>query len=165
MLVTSNPDLWAGKICAALDRQHPRDFFDVQYLLNSNGFTSDIRKALTVYLISHNRPCIELLNPNIKVLGGVFEKEFRGMTFESVGLSELEATRDSLITKLHAEMSVEEKEFLISFHQLTPRWNLLGLEGVEELPAVKWKQLNLERMDNEKRQRLVDQLERHFFTH
>jgi hypothetical protein len=26
-------DLYAGKLCAALDRQHPRDLFDVQILL------------------------------------------------------------------------------------------------------------------------------------
>lgn len=161
--VTSGPDLWAGKICAALDRQHPRDFFDVQHLLNSNGLTPEVRKALTIYLISHNRPCIELLNPRIKSLEGVFEKEFRGMTFDAVGLNDLEATRRALIEKINAEFSIEEKEFLISFHNLSPHWELLGLQGVADLPAVKWKQINLERMDSGKRQRLVDQLQQHFF--
>lgn len=30
MLVASHPDLYAGKLCAALDRQYPRDFLDVK---------------------------------------------------------------------------------------------------------------------------------------
>jgi len=30
-------DLYAGKICAALDRQHPRDLFDVHLLLKNEG--------------------------------------------------------------------------------------------------------------------------------
>ncbi len=29
--------LYGGKICAALDRQHPRDVFDVKYLLENEG--------------------------------------------------------------------------------------------------------------------------------
>ena len=30
MLVVSDEDLYAGKLCAAFDRQHPRDFFDLK---------------------------------------------------------------------------------------------------------------------------------------
>ena len=35
--VVSFADLYAGKLVAALDRQHPRDLFDVQYLLANEG--------------------------------------------------------------------------------------------------------------------------------
>ncbi len=38
---------------ATLDRQHPRDLFDVFLLMNSEGITNDLRKAVIVYLISH----------------------------------------------------------------------------------------------------------------
>jgi len=31
-------DLYAGKLCAALDRQHPRDIFDIMVLLNNEGW-------------------------------------------------------------------------------------------------------------------------------
>ncbi len=31
--------LYGGKICAALDRQHPRDLFDVHYMLENEGIT------------------------------------------------------------------------------------------------------------------------------
>jgi len=57
-------DLYGGKLCAALDRQHPRDLFDVKLLLEGGGILDEIRKAFVVYLASHNRPMNELLNPN-----------------------------------------------------------------------------------------------------
>jgi predicted nucleotidyltransferase component of viral defense system len=47
-------DLYGGKICAALDRQHPRDFFDLKILIENEGLTEKIRKAFLVYLISKN---------------------------------------------------------------------------------------------------------------
>jgi len=39
-------DLYGGKICAALDRQHPRDLFDIKMLLDNEGITDKIRTAL-----------------------------------------------------------------------------------------------------------------------
>lgn len=44
MQVVSLPDLYAGKMCAALDRQHPRDLFDVKFLLENEGLTDDLRR-------------------------------------------------------------------------------------------------------------------------
>jgi len=37
--VVALADLYAGKMCAALDRQHPRDLFDVKWLLENEGLT------------------------------------------------------------------------------------------------------------------------------
>jgi len=37
--------LYGGKICAALDRQHPRDLFDVKVLLENNGFSDEVREG------------------------------------------------------------------------------------------------------------------------
>jgi len=48
-------ELYGSKICAALDRQHPRDIFDIMLLLENEGITEQIRKSFIVYLISHNR--------------------------------------------------------------------------------------------------------------
>ena len=44
--VISFADLFAGKIAAALDRQHPRDLFDVHQLLENEGITDEIRETL-----------------------------------------------------------------------------------------------------------------------
>ncbi len=59
---------------AALDRQHPRDLFDVSALLANEGLTDALRTAFVVYLISHNRPAVELLAPGRLDI----EAEFRG---------------------------------------------------------------------------------------
>ena len=47
-------DVYGGKICAALDRQHPRDLFDIKLLLETEGVTEEIRRAFIIYLISHS---------------------------------------------------------------------------------------------------------------
>ncbi len=70
----SNADIYGGKLCAALDRQHPRDLYDVMILLNNEGITDKIRKAFIVYLASHSRPMNELLSPNLKDISEIFEK-------------------------------------------------------------------------------------------
>jgi predicted nucleotidyltransferase component of viral defense system len=61
MQVVSFADLYAGKIVAALDRQHPRDLFDVRDLLANEGVDHELRKAFIVYVLSHNRPMAEVL--------------------------------------------------------------------------------------------------------
>jgi predicted nucleotidyltransferase component of viral defense system len=65
-------DLFAGKLHAALDRQHPRDLFDVKLLYEHEGITDDLFRAFLVYVASSNRPPHELLNPNLSPLDDVF---------------------------------------------------------------------------------------------
>ena len=43
MQVMSFADVYAGKICAALDRQHPRDLFDIKWLLENEGMMTGVR--------------------------------------------------------------------------------------------------------------------------
>jgi predicted nucleotidyltransferase component of viral defense system len=52
--VLSFADLYAGKIMAALDRQHPRDLFDVHELLINEGVEPELMNALVIYLVSHD---------------------------------------------------------------------------------------------------------------
>jgi predicted nucleotidyltransferase component of viral defense system len=47
--VVSFADLYAGKIVAALDRQHPRDLFDVKLLLAQEGIGDELFRAFMVY--------------------------------------------------------------------------------------------------------------------
>lgn len=150
MQVLSIPDLYAGKICAALDRQHPRDLFDVKFLFENEGLSDDLRKTFLVYLISHNRTMAELLSPSRKDIRAAYESEFSSMTQMDVSLDELDAVRERLIVDLNAALTDQEKQFLLSFKSLTPDWSLLDLQGVENLPAVRWKMLNLGKMKKEK---------------
>ncbi len=148
--VVSFADLYAGKICAALDRQHPRDLFDVKLLLDNEGLTSALRKALLVYLISHPRPIAELLQPHLKDISGIYEGEFRNMADVDVPLAELLAVRRQLIDLINGKITQEEKEFLLSFKNKEPDWTLLGLDNIDKLPAVRWKRKNLSKMPAEK---------------
>ena len=158
MPVVSFADLYAGKIMAALDRQHPRDLFDIRDLLANEGISDDLRRAFIVYLISHDRPISEVLAPTRKNITQEFVQGFEGMTTEAVTLDELVAAREALITSISGQMPDVHRRFLLGFKQGAPDWDLLGVPGAAELPAVRWKQINLEKLSAENRARLVAQL-------
>ena len=151
-------DLYGSKICAALDRQHPRDLFDIKLLFDNEGLTEKIRKAFIVYLISHNRPMVELLNPGIQELKPIFENEFSGMTTEEIKLSDLVETRIELIRKIKASLTEDEIRFLLSFKNKKPQWDLLGIDSIKDLPGVKYKLININRMNPEKHNEAYNKL-------
>lgn len=156
--VVALADLYAGKICATLDRQHPRDLFDIKWLLENEGLTDEIRKALLVYLSSHNRPIAELLQPQFKDISAIYAGEFANMAIRDVRLDELVAVRERLVELIHQGLTDNDKRFLLSFKNRQPDWALLGLEGVSELPAIKWKQINLAKMPDDKHKQALDKL-------
>lgn len=135
---------------------------DVPMLFENNGLTNDIRKAFLVYLISHDRPMHEILRPNLQNIDLIFEREFLGMTSEPIALEVLIKTRESLIEQIHATVTQEEKEFLMSFKRGEPNWPLLGVTGVEALPAVQWKLKNIKTMTNERKELMLKKLENAF---
>ena len=154
----SENELYAGKICAALDRQHPRDLFDILMLFRYGNFNASMRKAFIVYLISHDRPMVEVLNPGFVDIRPVFEREFQGMTLEQVSCEGLEKTREKLVSMIAADLTLEEKQFIVSVKERAPRLDLLGIEGVENLPAIKWKLLNIGRMSPSKHKKAIRKL-------
>ncbi|MCH4894328.1 MULTISPECIES: nucleotidyl transferase AbiEii/AbiGii toxin family protein [Sphingomonas] len=158
--VVSIPDLYAGKIAAALDRQHPRDLFDILYLLSNEGITDDLFTAFLVYLVSHNRPPHELLAPHLLDLSAAYHGEFAGMTLEEVSLEQLLGARDTLITEIsHRSRQPPARGFLRSFYSGQPEWTLLGLDtDVAALPAVRWKLLNLAKLASEQPAKFKDQV-------
>ena len=157
--VVALADLYAGKICAALDRQHPRDLYDIKLLLDHEGLTNDIRRAFIVYLISHSRPIVELLSPGHTDIKQLYESEFVNMVEEQVSLEVLEATRERLIRLVSSGLREEEKQFLLSFKNKAPDWSLLKLKEVENLPAVKWKLINLRNMPADRHQAAYEKLQ------
>lgn len=156
--VVALADLYAGKICAALDRQHPRDLFDVKWLLENEGLTDEIRKALIVYLSSHNRPVAELLRPQFKDISAIYAGEFANMAETDLPLDELLAVRERLVELIHQGLTDSEKGFLLSFKNREPDWTLLNLERVNNLPAIKWKLINLAKMPDDKHKQALEKL-------
>ena len=163
MQVVSFADLYAGKIVAALDRQHPRDLFDVRDLLAHEGIGDELRRAFLVYLISHNRPMAEVLVPTRKPLAEEFARGFVGMTQEPVALADLEAAREAIIAAMIADMPDAHRHFLVGFKRGEPDWELLGIPDAQRLPAVLWKQRNLDRLPANKRRELAAALEKVLF--
>ena len=162
MLVASHPDLYAGKLCAALDRQHPRDLFDVKQLYENEGLTDDLRKTFLIFLISHFRPMAELLNPNRKDIAGIYENEFIQMAETEISLEDLIAVREKLIYDINNDMTDNERKFLLSFKNKKPDWALLEMENTEliaALPSVQWRMVNLEKMTETKHKQAYENLE------
>lgn len=153
-------DLYGGKLCAALDRQHPRDLFDVMVLLENEGITDEIRKAFVVYLASHDRPINELLDPTRKDIRRIYESEFAGMTVEEVKYEELITAREALIGTLMRELTDDEKTFLVSLKEGRPKWSAIGIEGIEKLPAIQWKLMNIQKIGEPKRAESLERLKR-----
>jgi predicted nucleotidyltransferase component of viral defense system len=144
--VVSTEDLYAGKLVAALDRQHPRDLFDVMHLFRHEGITPGIRRSFVVYLACHNRPIHEVLFPSLRDFSGDYDNMFLGMTAERVELQELLSARQRMIAELHGGLDATEREFLLSIARNQPNWSLLGIEHLEQMPGVRWKLANLDRL-------------------
>ena len=159
--VVSFADLYAGKLMAALDRQHPRDLFDVRELLANEGIDTRLRNAFIVYLISHDRPMAELLAPNNRSenISKEFARNFVGMTEVPVKLDDLLQTREELIAEIVGRMPDAHRRFLVSFKKGIPDWSLLDVPHAKTLPAVRWKLENLSRMDAQKRAQFIARLE------
>jgi predicted nucleotidyltransferase component of viral defense system len=162
--VVSFADLYAGKIVAALDRQHPRDLFDVRDLLANEGIDDALRTAFIVYLLSHDRPMSEVLAPTRKDISDEFFRGFEGMTEHAVSRDDLVAAREALIDDIVGKMPDAHRRFLVSFKGGDPDWSLLGVPAAAGLPAVKWRQQNLAKLTAKKRADLVGALERVLFA-
>lgn len=160
MRLVSFADLYAGKMVAALDRQHPRDLFDIRDLLANEGIDQTLRLAFLVYLLSHNRPMFEVLAPQPKSLQAEFRRGFLGMTAEPVSIKKLTDARESLIGLAITGMPEPHRQFLLSFERGKPEWALLEVPGAPELPAVRWRLDNLASLNSAQRRKLVSGLER-----
>ena len=165
--LVSLEDLYAGKLVAALDRQHPRDLFDVMELFSHEGITPAIRRSFVAYLATHNRPIHEVLFPKLRDVSGEYDSTFKGMTAEPVELKALLSTRDRMVAELQAGLDAAERAFLLSLARNQPKWNLLGIGHLERLPGVRWKLENLGRLAKSNPKKLnaqADDLERRLGT-
>jgi hypothetical protein len=155
--VVSLEDVYGGKLVAAMDRQHPRDLFDVLQLFAHEGITAGIRRAFVVYLASHNRPVHEVLFPSLRDIRQEFEHNFAGMTAEPVELEALLAARERMVRELQQGITADERRFLVSLVAAEPEWPLLGIQHLEQLPGLRWKLQNLERLRKSNAKKFADQ--------
>lgn len=138
--------LWGGKLNAALERQHPRDIFDVKSMLQEVGFTEEIKQGFLFFLLCGKRPIDEVLNPNFANQRVIFDSQFSGMTNEEFTYEEFEKIRKELVSMIQKSLTDSEKEFLLSFVSGNPNWKDFDYS---KYPAIKWKQLNINKLKQE----------------
>jgi len=155
--------IFGSKICAALDRQHPRDLFDVSCLLKNEGITPAVKEGFLLYLSGHSRPFNELLAPNWKDQRQAMETQFAGMSAEVFTYEDYEQTREALLKGLHESLTQADRNFLLSLKNLKPDWKIYDFE---RFPNIGWKLENLKILKEnnpEKHKRLLDALKQRLF--
>lgn len=144
--VLDTAELYGGKLVAAMDRQHPRDIFDVLKMIEKFGWQPSFVDCFVAYLAGHNRPVHEVLFPKKLPLESAFTNEFAGMTRDGVALDLLEQTQERLIVQLPRTLTTSHREFLLSLVRAEPAWELMPFNHLQHLPALQWKLLNLRKL-------------------
>ena len=159
--VVSIGELYGGKICAAVDRQHPRDIFDVKLLLENEGFTDEIWQGFKVGLISHYKPISELIAPILKDQKSAFDNQFAGMSSIPFTYDDYLNTREILISTITQKLTEDDKQFLLSFENGEPNWDLFPIPILNDLPAIKWKLININKLkesNSKKHSKMINNL-------
>jgi len=144
--VLATAELYGSKLVAAMDRQHPRDIFDVMHMLDRFGWQAPFVDCFVAYLAGHNRPVHEVLFPKAKPLEPAFTNEFAGMSRDAVELHTLTQFQTRMLQELPRQLTAAHREFLLTLVQGNPAWDRMPAQHLHELPALKWKLMNLAKL-------------------
>ena len=163
--IVSFSQLYGGKISAALDRQHPRDLFDIKLMFEMTNNFEDIRKGFLYCILGGDRPIVESLAPNRTDQSETLEKQFAGMTDIPFSYSDFEDTREKLITFINTNLTDEDKEFFLNFEDGNPLSKYADYQEFLKFPSVQWKQLNIDKLKSDnpaKHKQGIEKLAQHF---
>ncbi|MFZ4388263.1 MAG: nucleotidyl transferase AbiEii/AbiGii toxin family protein [Chthoniobacterales bacterium] len=152
------PELYGGKLVAALDRQHPRDLFDVFLLFENEGLTEAMVECFVIYLSGHDRPPHEVLDSRDKDISQNYQNQFEGMTSIPVTLDQLTTTRLRLRAEVKERLTTRQKEFLMSLLRAEPDWSLLDCQHASQLPGIQWKLMNLRKFRDQQPDAFEEQI-------
>ncbi len=158
--ILSTSDIFGGKICAAFDRQHPRDLFDIYMMFENNIFNEEVKKVFLIYLIQSGRPISEMLNPNKLDISKPYNNEFKGMVNKDITIDQLYSAREKLVKTITSNINPNEKEFLLSVKKGEPDWDKLEIGNFLHLPGVQWKLQNIKKISKEKKLKAYKKLEK-----
>lgn len=145
-------DLYAGKLCAALSRQHPRDLFDMQPLLEDGRLDERLWRTFLVYLTCSPKPAAEMLAPRVpRDFEQIFAAHFQGMTATPVTAKSLMQVREQLLHRISELLDAPSRAFLESIEREAPDFTLIGLPQAAALPGVRRKLSNLSQRSAAKR--------------
>lgn len=143
MPVLSEEELYGGKICAALDRQHPRDLFDIKILFDEGKWSPSLVDGFLVNLLSHPHPIHKVLKPAWLDKRDIFSTQYEGMSEKVFSYEDYESTRERLRLSVVRGISEESRKFIVSFKEGNPNWDLWTFPSIKEMPAVRWKLKNI----------------------
>jgi predicted nucleotidyltransferase component of viral defense system len=148
--------LFGGKIVAALDRQHPRDLFDVKYMLEKEGFTQEIKEGFLLCLLCSDRPINEVITPNFQDQRSALANQFSGMTDEAFTYEEYESVRKTLVGIINDNLNDKDKEFLLSVKNAAPDWSIYDFQ---RFPSINWKLQNIQKLKDKNPDKHKEQYE------
>jgi hypothetical protein len=129
--------LYGGKIAAALGRQHPREYMEIESF-------ADVKNGLIFYLLGSDKPLIESLEPNPIDQKQALENQFQGMSDVPFEYADFEATRKELIEKVNQSLDEIDREFLLSFESGSPDWEKCCAGDLSSYPSIQWKLKNIQ---------------------
>ena len=138
--------LYGGKINAALDRQHPRDLFDVKYMFEYIRHFDEVKQGFMFCLLGCDRPIVEMLSPNMIDQREALDNQFSGMTTIPFSYEDYEKSRLSIIKSVNENLTDNDKRFLITFEEGNPDWETTDYSTFKDFPSIKWKQLNINKL-------------------
>ena len=152
-------DLYAGKLSAALSRQHPRDLFDLQPLLDEGRLDERLWRTFLVYLTCSSKPAAEMLSPPVpRDFDATFTTHFQGMTAAPVTAASLLEVRARLLQRIAELLDSPSRAFLESIEREAPDFALIGLPHAADLPGVRRKLTNMGQRSAAKRTADYEQL-------
>jgi len=127
-------ELYGSKLVAALDRQHPRDIFDVWQMQLAGGMSEAMLECFVAYLAGHNRPMHEVLFGRDKDFSREFKERFTGMTRDPIELHMLVDARSAMRRELSRRLTDSQKRFLVSLARAWPDWGCCNVLTFQNCP-------------------------------
>lgn len=100
----------------------------------------------------------ELLAPRLQDIKQLYANHFTGMIRSEVSLDDLLQIQRDLPEALIRALDNDEKEFLISVKRGEPEWERLGMDHLDQLPAIQWKLDNIRKMNPAKHKAALERL-------
>ena len=156
--VVSFSQLYGGKMAAALSRQHPRDLFDVKLMFEKTDDFQQIKKGFFYSLLGSDRPILESLLPNRIDQRETMIRQFDGMTNIPFSYNDYEETREKLIQFVNANLTQQDKSFLLSFEGGKNLSMFADYQEYLKFPAVQWKLQNITQLQERNPMKIKDNI-------
>ncbi|TVQ05414.1 MAG: hypothetical protein EA359_03200 [Balneolaceae bacterium] len=137
-------------------RDLPRLSVDIDLTYLPLDDRSTTLENIDSYLTHIAKKCQDMFRDDLEV---TFKETFEGMAFEPVPLGKMVEVWKEVVKKLNHDFTENERAFMLSFKRKSPQWDLFPVKGIQHLPAVKWKMVNLKKMDAQKHKITLRKLE------